>query len=113
MKYFKIAIDGTGTMSANRKIHFLRNLLHGEALREFDDLAGQVAGTTNVHLKYIKEGLLRYFSPISTITKQNRDDMCYAKKPRTPFQEIFRTTDGAKQLSTVPTWIKRHQEYGP
>ena len=57
MKDFNTMIDGTETTSATKKIHFLCTMLCGEALREFNNLEGQVAGTTNFYLKFIKEGL--------------------------------------------------------
>ena len=51
MKDFKTGIDGTGTTSAPGKIEFLRTMLCGEALREFDVIESQVVSTTNGHLK--------------------------------------------------------------
>ena len=39
MKKFNTAIDGTGTTTTSRKINFLRTLLCGEDLQEFDNLA--------------------------------------------------------------------------
>ena len=42
MKDFKTVTDGTGTISATSDIPFLHNILCGEDLRAFDDLAGQV-----------------------------------------------------------------------
>ena len=61
MKDFKTLIDGVGTTSATGNTHCLSTMLHEEALIEFDNLACQVAGTTNSHLNFIKEGLLGYF----------------------------------------------------
>ena len=57
-KDFKNATDGTGTTSATGRIQFLRTMLRGEALREFDVISSQVGITTNGNLKLIKEGLL-------------------------------------------------------
>ena len=59
MKDFKTAVDGTGT----------NTILHGEALREFDAITGQVRSTNNTHLKKIKEGLLSYFPPLNAPNK--------------------------------------------
>ena len=39
MENFKRAVDGTGTTTAAEKINYLHTLLHGKALREFDELA--------------------------------------------------------------------------
>ena len=82
MNDLKTATDGTGTTSATRKIHFLRTMLRGEALREFDVLAGQVGSMTNGHIKLIKEGLIGYFPPINTLTKQKRAIRHTMWKPR-------------------------------
>ena len=71
MKDFKTATDGTGTMSATVKTNFLRTMLRGEALREFNALAYQVGSTTKDHLKLIKEVLHRYFSPSTYLTSRN------------------------------------------
>ena len=54
MKIFKTAIDGTGTTTVVGRIHYLHNLLRGEALKVFDELAIQVTGMTNAHLNFIK-----------------------------------------------------------
>ena len=61
MKNFKTAIDRTGITSAALKISYLRNLLHGESLQEFYELAIQNTGTKNSHLKFIQEGLHWFF----------------------------------------------------
>ena len=54
-------------------------MLHGQALREFDELQSQYGGATNNHLKLIHEGLLEYFFPINALSKKNctiRHAMC-------------------------------------
>ena len=60
LKNSKTAINGTGTMSVSGISYYLRTMLHGEALREFDESASQNSGTTNYHLKFIQEGLLGF-----------------------------------------------------
>ena len=72
MRDFKAANDGTGTISSTVKTHFLRTMLHGEALIELYVLTGQVGSTTNGHVKLIKESLLRYFPPMDALTNQKR-----------------------------------------
>ena len=47
-------------------------MLHGEALIYFNELASHKSGTTNSHLKHIKEGLLGYIFPINALYKQKR-----------------------------------------
>ena len=61
MKNFETALNGTGTTSTAGKINYLRNLLRGESLQEFDYLTSQATSTTNAHLTLTKEGLLAYF----------------------------------------------------
>ena len=61
MKNLKTAVDSTGTTSAAGKINYLRTLLRGGALRDFDKLEIHNNGTSNAHLKFTQEGLLRYF----------------------------------------------------
>ena len=72
MKDFKTGIDGTGTNSASGEIQFLCTLFCGEALREFDFITNQVGNTTNLHLRQIKEGLLRYLFPINALNNKKR-----------------------------------------
>ena len=64
----KIAIDGTGTAAASYRINYLRTMLSGTNLREFDELALSGYLTAN-HLKHITEGLIYYFPPINAIYK--------------------------------------------
>ena len=61
MDNFKTSFDGIGTTPAEGKIDYLRNLLCGVELREFDKLAIQNTGTSNAHFKLILEGLLGCF----------------------------------------------------
>ena len=51
MKDFNTGTGGTGTTSAPGNIQFIRTMLRGEALREFDFIASQFGSTTNSHLK--------------------------------------------------------------
>ena len=57
LRNFKIVIDRTGTTFPSGYINYLRTILHGEILREFDELSLQV-NTTNNHSKHINGGLL-------------------------------------------------------
>ena len=64
LKSFRISINGIQTTSVSGRIKYLRKMLHGEALIDFDKLASQNNVTKNAHLKHIKEVLLGY-SPLS------------------------------------------------
>ena len=70
MKNSRTLIDRTGTTTVTRTIKYICTLLCGEALRKFDKLESQVTGTTNVHLNFIEEGLLKYLSPINALSKK-------------------------------------------
>ena len=97
MKDFKTGIDGTGTISALGNIQFLRTMLRGESLREFDVIADQVGSTTNAHLKQIKEGLLRYFFSLNALNKAKpRHEECNEEIPSPPIQYICGTKNGIK-----------------
>ena len=50
------AVGGTVTTSATGENQFLPTMLSGEALREFEIIAGQVGSMDNTHLKQIKGG---------------------------------------------------------
>ena len=82
----RILADGEGLQDRNLRdrnyvryrIHFLRNMLCGESLREFELLQSQVVSKTNRHLNLIKEVLLGYFllSKHSTSIKAQWDAQC-------------------------------------
>ena len=81
MNNFKTAVDGSGTMSATGKINYLRTLIHGEEIQEFDELTSQNTGTSNAHLNFIKEGLLGHFFQINALSKQKRAMHRAMRKP--------------------------------
>ena len=72
LRNFNIVIDGTGNTTPSGRINYLRTMLSGQALREFDKLQSQYRGATNNRLKLIQEGLLEYFFPINSLSKQRR-----------------------------------------
>ena len=53
LRNFKITTDGTGTTTTSVRINYLRTMLCGQALREFDELQIQYGVSTNNHLKLI------------------------------------------------------------
>ena len=50
-KDFKTGTKGTGSTSSDGKIQFLRTMLCGKYLREFEIITSQFVSTTNGHLK--------------------------------------------------------------
>ena len=63
MKNLNTTIYGTETTSVAGRIIYLRTMLCGEVLREFDELTSKKYGTTATHLKFIQEGLLGHPPP--------------------------------------------------
>ena len=89
MKNFKRYFERTGTTKAAEKISYIRTLVCGEALQEFDELASQNAGTDNSHLKFIQEGSLGYFPLINTLYKKKRVIRRAMRKPQDiPFKRF-------------------------
>ena len=89
MKNSKTAIDGTVNTTAAVIINCLSNLISGEALREFDELASQVTGTKKALLNSTKEGFLGYSTRINAIYNQ-KCTICRAmRKPQDPPFKLF------------------------
>ena len=53
MKNSKREFDSTVNITTAGKINYLRTILRGEALRDFDELASQNAGTKTTNLDFI------------------------------------------------------------
>ena len=49
MQKFITTIDSSGTLTANTKLHYIRMILRGEALRQFYTLCSQVGSKTMAH----------------------------------------------------------------
>ena len=73
---------GTGTSSTIGNIAFLRTLLQGEALQEYDLIIVTFRGTAATHQQEIRKVILEYFFPINTIEKQKRTMRHMMRKPR-------------------------------
>ena len=52
------------------RIKFLRTILRGEVIWEFDNLSIQNNSSNNAHLKEIQGVLMDYFFPMNHISKQ-------------------------------------------
>ena len=52
LENFKTTIDGTGTELVAKPINSICTLLHGEAIREFDEPASHNDGRTSTNLKF-------------------------------------------------------------
>ena len=76
VRNFKMMIDASGTLADNVKLHCIRTLLCGEALRQFFALCYQVLITTMVCLNRVGLGLGMYFFPLGGFSKQNLMMQC-------------------------------------
>ena len=59
---FNMTLASSGTLEAGVKVQYLRNLVCGEALRQFDSFSGDVESTQTLNVEDIIKGLARYFS---------------------------------------------------
>ena len=51
MRNFNMNLEASGTMETGAKIKYLRMLVRGEALRQFDSLSADVESTKKVNMK--------------------------------------------------------------
>ena len=65
MRNFNMNLAASGAMDTGTKIKYLRTLVRGEALRQFDSLSADVKSTEKVNTKYIIKGLALYFPPVN------------------------------------------------
>ena len=65
-----MTIDASGILAGNTNLHYLRALLFGQELRQFDTLCDQVGNTTMEHLNQLILDLGMYFSPVNQFSKQ-------------------------------------------
>ena len=68
-------------MEAGAKYKYLRTLVRGEALRQFDSLSAVVESTETLNVDYIIMGLSQYFPPVNSLSKQKRAMRRGMKKP--------------------------------
>ena len=54
---FNMTLAASGTMEADAKYQYLRTLVRGEALHQFDLLSADVEGTQTLNVDYIIKGL--------------------------------------------------------
>ena len=70
VKNYNMALDILGTLAENSKLQYIRTLLHGEVLRQFDNFCAQVGSTTMSHFNQVVLGLEKYFFPVGVLSKQ-------------------------------------------
>ena len=89
LKNFKIVVYGTGMTSLSCQINYIRAMLHGQALGEFEEIVIQNNGSNNNHLNLIMEGLLGYLFPINAFSNQKCAVRYAMRKPQNMTFKIF------------------------
>ena len=69
VRNFNITLAASGALEAGAKIQYLRTIVRGEALRQFDSFSADVEGTENLNVDEIIKGLAQYFLPVNLLSK--------------------------------------------
>ena len=64
-------LSALGTLEAGAKYQYLRTLVCGEALRQFDLFSDDIEGTETLNVDYIIKGLAHYFPSINLLLKKS------------------------------------------
>ena len=67
-----MTLGASGTIKANVKLQYLRTLLCGEALPQFDILCDQVRIMIMAHFNQVIFGLGTYFYPVNSLSKKTK-----------------------------------------
>ena len=65
-------LAASGMLETDTIIQYLRMLVHGEALRQFDVLSSVVESMETLNVSYIIKGLALYLPPANSLSKQKR-----------------------------------------
>ena len=78
-----MTLETTGTMEMNLKVQYLRTLVHGEELCQFELLYADVENTDiSLSVGYLIKVLEWYFLLVDSLSKQKRTMCQCMKKPR-------------------------------
>ena len=64
-----MTLASSGTLEADAKFQYLRNLVCREALHQFESLSVDVESTETLNVDYIIRGLAQYFYPANSMSK--------------------------------------------
>ena len=78
---FNTNLVTTGMMETDTNIQYLRMLVCGEVLCQFDLLFADSESTETLNVVYIVKGLVLYFPPVNSLSKEKRV-MCRGMKNR-------------------------------
>ena len=65
-----MTLEALEILSTNSKIQYLRTLLCGETMHEFDNLCYKVGSTTTTYLNQLILGLGLYSPPVNALSKK-------------------------------------------
>ena len=82
VRNFNTTLAALGILDADAKFQYLRTIVHGEALRQFDSFSADVESTQNLNVDDIIKGLAQYPPPVNFLSKQKRVMRRGMKKPR-------------------------------
>ena len=69
---FNITINASVMLASNKKLQYLRNLIHGEELSQYYNLCAQFRSTTMAHLNPFILGIGTYFFTFNALSKPKR-----------------------------------------
>ena len=81
MRNFNMNSMAPGTLEAGAKVQYLRTLVRGEALRQFDSLSADMESFNPLTMKNIIKGLASCCLPVHFISKQKRTMRLGTRKP--------------------------------
>ena len=67
-----MTLAASGTLETGAKFQYLRTIVRGEELCQFDSLSAGVDITEPLTVEYIIKGLALYFFPVNSLSKQNQ-----------------------------------------
>ena len=63
-------LAASGTLEEDAKFQYIRTLVRGEALRQFESLSADVESTETLNVDYIIRVLSQYFFPVNFLSQQ-------------------------------------------
>ena len=81
MSKFNVTLAELWTLEKGAKVQYLRTLVGGEVLCQFDSLSSDLEITYPLMVEYVIKGLSLYFSPVNLLSKQKRAMSRRMRKP--------------------------------
>ena len=99
-----MALAASGTLEAGAKIQCICTIVCGESLRQFYSFSADVESTQTLNVYDIIKGLVQYYFPVNSLSKQKRAMRRRMKKPRalTVRRYLARLIDLNEYLESFP-----------